>query len=268
MKKHSLASDIILFVVVFCVLSTALAQVCFARPIVENETALTNARNVEVVDTSNTTYLISLQNDCLLKMDYAHQMAEQARFLGYSEDSVIVEIARHDWWMYYDLYHIYKNRYEDIISMAIVTDEQIAEYPVASKVWRLLKENGYSDYVCAGIIGNMMAECGGQTLTLDPYAYSPSGYYYGLCQWNRSAYYFVFDTDVERQIEVLLNTIEEEMDNFGFCYYSGFDYDEFLKLEDEQDVALAFAMCYERCGGGTYYVRQLNATEAYEYFTN
>lgn len=38
---------------------------------------------------------------------------------------------------------------------------------VASQVWTRLKSYGYSDSVAAGIIGNMMRECGGDTLDLD-----------------------------------------------------------------------------------------------------
>ena len=40
------------------------------------------------------------------------------------------------------------------------------EYPEAYKIWHYLKKLGYNDYVCAGIMGNIMAECGGQTLNI------------------------------------------------------------------------------------------------------
>ena len=178
-------------------------------------------------------------------------------------------MLQHDWWMYHDLYFDYKDELAELEASSkksFVTETQRKEYPVAARVWELLKEAGYNDYVCAGIIGNMMAECGGQTLSLTYDAYSPSGYYYGLCQWNRSAYGYVFDADVDEQIEVLLDTIVYELDTFGYCYSNYFDYSSFLELTDEQDAALAFAKCYERCGSGTYYTRQLNATEAYNYF--
>ena len=40
------------------------------------------------------------------------------------------------------------------------------KYPEAYKIWHYLKKLGYNDYVCAGIMGNIMAECGGQTLNI------------------------------------------------------------------------------------------------------
>ena len=41
-----------------------------------------------------------------------------------------------------------------------------------------MKELGWNDYVCAGIVGNLMAEVGGQTLNIDPQL---GNSYYGIC---------------------------------------------------------------------------------------
>ena len=43
----------------------------------------------------------------------------------------------------------------------------VATGDTAQQVWTYLKSYGYSDSVAAGIIGNMMRECGGDTLNLD-----------------------------------------------------------------------------------------------------
>lgn len=270
MRKHSLASNIILFMVILtCLLSTTASSIGMTQE--EATEHNIDLLKVEKVKTNDIGYLKELLSDCLYQMDNAHQAAEYLRKMHYPEDSIMIKMLQHDWWMYHDIYIEYKEELAELEAnskTAYVTDTQRKEYPVAARVWELLKEAGYNDYVCAGIIGNMMAECGGQTLALNPYAYSPGGYYYGLCQWNANAYGYVFDEDVDRQIEVLLETIEYELDTFGYCYYRYFGYEEFLELMDEQEVALAFAECYERCGSGTYYVRQLNATEAYEYFTS
>ena len=41
-------------------------------------------------------------------------------------------------------------------------DTRKEEYPAATEAWLIMKEEfGWSDTVCAGIIGNLMAECGG-----------------------------------------------------------------------------------------------------------
>lgn len=141
--------------------------------------------------------------------------------------------------------------------------EQEEEYPAATFVWHYLTEDqGYNPYVAAGIMGNIMAEIGGQTLSWD---YTDRhGSYYGMCQWNIGYYPGVVDEDLEGQCDFLMSTIENEFADFGFI--SGYSYEEFLAIEDEQAAALAFAKTYERCGSGSYGVRKTNATKALEYY--
>ena len=122
---------------------------------------------------------------------------------------------------------------------------------------------GLSAPVTAGILGNMMTECGGQTLNLDYTVYGNG--FYGMCQWNMG-FSNVWGTDLQTQINFLMETLKYEMDTFGSNYYSGFNYEAFKALQNEQDAALAFAKCYERCGSGSYYVRQTNATKALNFF--
>lgn len=140
------------------------------------------------------------------------------------------------------------------------------EYPAATQVWLYMKEFGWSDYVCAGIMGNIMAECGGHTLDIQWWLYDYSSCFYGVCQW--SLYYCpeVKDLNLEQQLDYLHDTIEREFDYAGFCYYSGFTYEDFLEMTNCRDIALAFAKVYERCGSGSYSIRQRNAEVAYEYF--
>ena len=271
MKKHSLASNIILFIVITVVLISSLMISASAITLEETQVGYeVKFYPIKVVDTEDLEELNNLVLYCKTQMSNAHQMAEYARKLGYPENHVVIRMAQYNWWSYKHAETEYLNRITEIKSRPVipvyVTQTQMNEYPVASTVWKLLKEAGYNDYVCAGILGNMMAECGGQTLDLDPYAYSSSGYYYGMCQWTRDAYGYVFGGSVEYQIEVLLDSIRYELDTFGFCYYGGFDYNAFLQLTDEQDAALAFAKCYERCNSAYYKVRQKNAKIAYDYF--
>ena len=123
---------------------------------------------------------------------------------------------------------------------------------------QLVNVYGYNKAAACGILANIRFES-----TFNP---TVGEYYYGLCQWNRGAYPTVFDCDTESQVIFLMNSIKYEMDTYGNKYYRGFNYDLFLNLTDEQDVALAFAKCYERCGSGTYDKRQYNASVAYDYF--
>ena len=46
----------------------------------------------------------------------------------------------------------------------LIMKQKYNEYPVATEIWMFLKNCGYNDYVAAGILGNMMAEVGGNTL--------------------------------------------------------------------------------------------------------
>ena len=146
--------------------------------------------------------------------------------------------------------------------------EKSGEYPVATQVWRYMKEElDWNDYVCAGVMGNMMAEVGGQTLNLQPYLYGHSGAnYYGLCQWSNRYYPSIQGADVDAQLDFLASTVKKELDTYGYLFKSGLDYEAFCNLTDAEDAAMAFAKAYERCGSGSYGVRQRNAIKAYNYF--
>lgn len=146
--------------------------------------------------------------------------------------------------------------------------EKAGSYPVATQVWRYMKEElGWNDYVCAGVMGNMMAEVGGQTLNLNPYLYGHSGAnYYGLCQWSSRYYPSIQGADVDAQLDFLASTVKKELDTYGYLFRNGLNYEAFCNLTDAEDAAMAFAKAYERCGSGSYGVRQTNALKAYNYF--
>lgn len=143
-----------------------------------------------------------------------------------------------------------------------------AEYPVAAAAWKHMKENmGYSDVVAAGILGNMMTECGGQTLNLDWDARNASGHY-GLCQWSRG-YSSVQNASLEEQLNFMSESFPDAIDTWGpICYRSGFKYEDFLAMDDASEVAYAFCVIYERPGPGSYSQRRDNAKKALEYFTS
>lgn len=191
----------------------------------------------------------------------AHEMAQRARALGYPENHPVIKLAQAEWWQAEDL----KKQYNEQLNM--IKKNTIDEtYPVASQIWYYLDDYGFNDYVKAGILGNIMAEVGGQTLDIK-HLTSGKGYY-GMCQWSNYYYPDVIGEDLDGQCEFLINTMQKEFDSFGFCYESNFNYTKFLNLNNEQSAALAFALCYERCGDASYWVRQKNATIAYNYFVD
>ena len=146
------------------------------------------------------------------------------------------------------------------------------KYPIAEKIWKILKEQGYNDYVCAGILGNIMAEVGGQTLDFSEWEYwstGPRSGSYGICQWTKGRKENLlknYGSDIDSQINFLLDNMEYEFNTYGKVYKKGFNFTKFCELKNYKQAALAFAKCYERCGKGSYNVRKRNAEKAYSYF--
>lgn len=209
--------------------------------------------------------LILVQKDRQLK---AHQLAQNARALNWPETSKPVIFAKTEWnnsQLKIDYYqNEYNIKYENSEQRKWEIKE--GEYYIATKTWRYMKSLGWNDYVCAGIMGNLMTETGGQTLYIKPNA-SGNGYY-GICQWNSAYKNDVWGADLQGQLNYLGKSIKYQIDTYGYAYKQNFNFDSFLKLNNEKDAALAFAKCYERCGSGSYWVRQQNATIAYNYFVN
>lgn len=278
-QAHTQSSNIILLVfTVFLIVTGIILTIGDVKALSKPEPFVHyNAPNTEVatlcaqevvedsdgfVDTRDLKELRTLMKECEANMTAAHDMAEAARALGYEESHDVIELASEEWKRANELYMRYKEIYDEENAIWVVRAE---EYPVATYVWQFLDDAGYNDYVIAGIIGNMMVECGGHTLALKPYIYSADGYY-GLCQWSRGYQDRVGDTDTEYQCQFLLDTIVYEIDTYGHLYKRGFDYSSFISLTNEKDAALAFARSYERCGFISYGARRACATTAYNYF--
>ena len=229
--------------------------------------------------------LVNLIAEAQEVKDNAHTMAESARNLGWGEDDKLIKELKDRWAEADEDQKKYQTNL-DVILLNEAEEQRIAaeqaeeaarkaeeakwatkaaEYPAATQIWRYMKALGWNDYVCAGIMGNLMAEVGGQTLDIR-YTLSSSGYY-GMCQWNRG-YSQVWGAGLETQCNFLRDTIQYEIDTYGFKYQKGFNFNSFLNMTDAQQAALAFAKSYERCGSGSYGVRQSNALKAYRYFVD
>ncbi len=141
------------------------------------------------------------------------------------------------------------------------------EHYYATKVWEYFRQRGFSQEITCAIIGNMMIETSGGSLDLNPTIYSPSGNYYGLCQWSKKYCPDAQGLSFEQQLDYLLETMQWEFNTFGWLYEEDFDYEDFLNMTDPAEAALAFAKSYERCGPASYELRQQAAVEAYDYFS-
>lgn len=233
--------------------------------------------------------LIQLIEESKAIKQNSHEMAENARALGWKNDDDLIKELQEMWFIadseqlkYQNCLNVILEKEAEEERLAAETaqkaaeaearrieeekwKQKTAEYPAATQIWKYMKNLGWNDYVCAGIMGNLMAEVGGQTLNLR-YTASSSDYY-GMCQWNK-AYSAVWGADLNGQCDFLRDTIKYEFDTYGFKYQKGFNFNSFLNMTNAQQAALAFAKAYERCGSGSYSIRQQNATKAYNYFVN
>jgi hypothetical protein len=144
-----------------------------------------------------------------------------------------------------------------------------SEYPVATQVWLYMKEEfGWSDTVCAGIIGNMMAECGGcWTQDLDWDVSSSSGY--GMIQWLGGRKQQLFNIyGSSPSVEDQLNFMKDELygTNGVTKQVTDSQLNKIMNAESPEDCAYAFACYFERCGEGHRWVRRDYARRAYDYF--
>ena len=262
---------------------------------------------VERVRTTDLDILLQEMEKCKSRKEQAHKMAEAARALGYAESHAVIVLAGNEWKnadgdynFYYNIYKPLKDK-EDarLAEEARIAEEvrraeearkaeearlaeearkaeenrklqeqHMREYPAATFVWNYMKSLGWSDAACAGIMGNMMAEVGGQTLNLRYTLYDSTGLYYGICQWHISYYGQIYGASLEAQCDFLRDTIEGQFDTYGYIYSNGMDYTTFIQMTDPAAAALCFAKVYERCGSAYYAVRQSNAQIAYNYFVN
>ena len=148
--------------------------------------------------------------------------------------------------------------------------EKETEYYYATCTWIYLKRLGYSNAACAGVIGNAMVECGGNSLKLNPYKpiyVSSQGHeYYGMFQWALRFYPETEGLNFEDQLDYYNQTSERIFKDWGKGYKDGFILDDFKKITNPREAGLAFAIVYERCSSLSYEKRQDLSEVAYQYF--
>ena len=209
-----------------------------------------------------------LLEDAIFRKDTAVAVYEGLLSLGYAEEHPAVVMAKTD----------VENREADCVfyqenqaihQEAYEWEVRASEYPVATQVWLYMKEEfGWSDIVCAGIMGNMMAECGGcWTSDLDWDVSSSSGY--GMIQWLGGRKQQLFNIyGSSPSIEDQLNFMKDELfgTNGVTKQVTDSQLDKIINADNPEDCAYAFACYYERCGEDHRWVRRDYARRAYEYF--
>lgn len=144
------------------------------------------------------------------------------------------------------------------------------EYPEARLIWNTIKSWGYSDNVVAGIIGNMMAEVGGGTLT-GLSNWHTDGCGYGLIQWTSGRQRLLKQLygarpNIEQQLQFIKNELTGQ--NGVNRQVTEAQYNELLNASSPEAAAMTFARYYERCSSSYRAKRQSFARTAYNYFVN
>ena len=165
--------------------------------------------------------------------------------------------------------------YNQDISYYEKWEEKSAKYPEATKVWLYMKEYfGWSDEVCAGIMGNIMAEIGGgasegalgfgEKWKID----KSSGM--GMFQWTsgrRKEIKSIYGNNptIEQQLEFMY---DELYGTDGVTkQVKDSELEKILNGQSPESIAYSFATYFERCDPAYRSARKNYARFAYNYFT-
>ena len=222
MRNHKhLLPNIILFVIFFCLIAVIFSKINTVHA-EQNEvqTSLLSTNNSSVVylevpldfsedfnSTEDREELLELMKIHDARRKAAYEMLTSARALGYDADHPAIQMAKLQSLMSGEHLFYYYKKYVELGYEAF--DEKAKQYPEATYIWLYLKDLGYNDYVCAGIMGNLMAEVGGQTLALKVNVSTST--HYGMCQWSKLYYGEVWGASLPNQCDFLANTIEEQL---------------------------------------------------------
>ena len=234
----------------------------------EEEIIILEVVEVERVEPATLDEANTALEDAIFRRDTTKSVYEGLLLLGYDTEHPAVVMAKTD----------FENAEADVeyyTEQQLIRQEEenwrvrAEEYPVATQAWLYMKnELCFSDIVCAGIMGNMMAECGGcWTSDLDWDVSSSSGY--GMIQWlgGRKQQLFSIYGDTP-SVENQLNFVKDELygTNGVTKQVTDSQLDKIINAETPEDCAYAFACYYERCGEDHRWVRRDYARRAYEYF--
>lgn len=174
---------------------------------------------------------------CKDRLAAAESMRQGALDLGYAETHPVVELANKE----------IEQIKQDIEFYEECWNQCAIEHPVASEVWRFfIEECGYPEPVVAGLLGNMMVECGGYTLDLQWWIYN-STKHYGLVQWSPKYYPHMQGATLRTQLEYLKESIPEVFNGWS-GKREGCLFNDFLSMTDSKEAAYIFAVVYERPG--------------------
>ena len=175
--------------------------------------------------------------ECKDRLAAAETMLQAAQDLGYEETHPVIQLAQKEIEQIKQDIEFYEGRW----------NVYTAEYPVACEVWRFfIEECGYSEAVTAGLIGNMMVECGGHTLDLQWWLYNSTNHY-GLVQWSPKYYPEIQGATLKTQLLFLQESIPIVFNGWS-GQREGYLFVDFMDITNCRTAAYVFAAVYERPG--------------------
>ena len=234
------------------------------------EVVILDAVEVERVDPTSYDHANTLLEEAESRLETAQAVLDGLTTLGYEPDHPAVVLAHTE----------VDNSTSDLAyyQEKMVEWEEVhkwegrkAEYPAATEAWLIMSEEfGWSDAVCAGIIGNLMAECGGcWTQDLDWQINTKHGM--GMVQWiggrrNQLVALYGENPTVRDQMMFMrdelygLNGVTKQVTESQL--------NEIMNASSPEECAYAFAAYYERCASQHRAPRKGYARTAYEYFVD
>lgn len=275
MHTHHTTSNLILTVISVLLIAMLTTTPAFALSDTKTSQTSTISRTVKLtpipyyVETTDRAELRQLITDATNRRDAASNIVTSALTLGCSATDQVMLWARQEYKMANDAIEHYTAALQDTYDLewalaynAIKNGDKQA---AADYIWARFIDAGFTPAVAAGIMGNIMAEVGGQTLYIQYWL--DNGEYSGICQWSREYFPDASGKDLQSQCDYLLGNIEEMMTQSGDYYRIGFTYDDFIALDSAKAAAAAFCLCYEKCGMASYEIRKSNAVAALQYYS-
>ncbi len=236
----------------------------------EEEVIILKNIEIERVEPSTLEEANNALEEAKFRKETALTIHEGLLTLGYTENHPAVIMAKTD------IENIetdieYYTKHQEIQQKIYNWEIRKSEYPIATQVWLYMKDEfGWSDIVCAGIMGNLMSECGGcWTQDLDYDVSSISGY--GMIQWlgeRRDQLFSIYGNNPT--VEDQLNFMKDELygTNGVTKQVTESQLDIIMNALTPEECAFAFATYFERCAKQYRAPRKEYAVIAYEYFVD
>lgn len=215
----------------------------------------------------NETQLKTEKKFCQEEIDKRVNIINESKELDYYDtENEYFKLLEQDIVIYTEHRNYYEEKLQEVYSSIKIT-QSVKVNPQAAKeqIWIMLRAKGFNEYVTAGIMGNIQAECGFKWNV-----YSAGGESYGICQWLLKYVPEISGASLEEQIDYLLNGKYNMKSAFNSSSYNknykNINYEQFINLQDEREAAAAFMLIYERPASKDPTKRSNYATEIYKEF--